>query len=132
MRKTWDCSEISHAETLQTSLELCMCCNVLLQKHLSVSKRDSRGSFSFILLWGKVVSLQHQVASRLNCFCGKYASVKCHIKHSCNAGWPMEGISLNISFHEHNKQVLLIFFLEINYILLIPLSWFSLGLPISL
>lgn len=35
----------------------------------------------------------------------------------------MEGPSLNISFHEHHKEVLLVFFLEINYILLIPQSY---------
>lgn len=74
LRKTCDCSEVSGAETQQTSLELCVCCNVSLQKQLSVSKRDARGSFS--PLWGKVASLQHQLASRLKSFCGKCAFVR--------------------------------------------------------
>lgn len=118
LRKTWDCSEISRAETLQTSLELCMCCNVLLQEQLSVSKRDTRGSFSFSSLWGIGASLLHQVASRLISFYGECASVKCHFKYSCIAAWPMEGTGLNISFHERHKQVLLIM-----GIFLIPLSY---------
>lgn len=74
LRKTCDCSEVSGAETQQTSLELCVCCNVSLQKQLSVSKRDARGSFS--PLWGKVASLQHQLASRLKSFCGKCAFLR--------------------------------------------------------